>query len=477
MPAAEARYLLANENSGGSCLSSCFIRDLALAKLCYLFLYAFIGSIVPYLTIYFYSLGLTVSEAGFISGLRTILPCFLGPLFGMLADRTGRTKLIWQILVVLKVIGFFIAPWLLSPFALQQNEEANTEGGHWSPRPNITFTNGTHNTKSGEEQFHYTLFFVVLTWGSLMASFGYPGRAFLDKSVIALVKKHEPKSSYGLQRIFAPIGFTVSSLLSGVAIDLYAKNAFITKYNVIFYCSFPFGILHFIFITLLPNKTRKKEGKKGESFFKKEVIKIFKNVEFDWFLVTVIVLGIGFTVVNGGFLFFLLEEINTPKSVVGIIVGVASFTEVMIYPYASKIRKLIGGHYPCFIAAVFSFSLRLLLLSFIKNYWLAIPIQLLHSIGYGLFWVAAIEYTNKVAPASVVATVFNIVVQLYSCFANFIANIGGGILYQHLGGRLLFQVIAAVCGIWGIILALYYIKHSFSLGSKDHDHRKYKVIT
>ena len=477
MPAAESRYLIATENSGGSCLTSCCIRDLAFAKLCYLFSYAFIGSIVPYLTIYFYSLGLTISQAGFISGLRTILPCFLGPLFGMLADRTGKTKLIWQILVVLKVIGFFIAPWLLSPFAIQQNEKPNTEGEHCSPRPNITFTNVTHNIKSREEQFHYTLFFVVLTWSSLMASFGYPGRAFLDKSVIALVKNHEPKSSYGLQRIFAPIGFTVSSLLSGVAIDLYARHAFITKYNVIFYCSFPFGILHFTFITLLPNDTRRKEEKKGERLFRKEVIKILKNVEFHWFLVTVIILGIGFTAVNGGFLLFLLEEIHTPKSVVGVIVGAASLTEVMIYPYASKIRKMIGGHFPCFIAALFSFSLRLLLFSFIKNYWLAIPIQLLHSIGYGLFWVAAVEYTNKVAPANIVATVFNIVVQLYNCFANVIANIVGGILYQQLGGRLLFQIIAAVCGIWGIILALFYIKYSFSLRNKDHDHKKYKAIT
>ena len=465
----------ATENKDGNWLNSCCVKDLVPAKCCYLFSYAFLGTTVPYFTIYFYSLGLTVSQAGLANGLRTIFPCFLGPLFGMLADRTGRTKLVWQVLTCLMVISIFIAPWLFAPVAAEkQKEQPDTYLEQPSIRI-ITFTNGTHNAKYQEEQFHYTLFFVALAWGSLVGTFGFPTMAFLDNSVIALVKKHETKSSYALQRIFAPIGFTLSSLISSLAVKLYAKNAYITKYNVIFYCSFPIGILYFISITLLPNGTSKVEQESGKNLFRNKVTEILKNVEFSCFLITVIILGVGFSVVTGGFLLFFLEEIHTPKTVVGVIVGVAFLAEAMIYPYSSKIRTLIGGNYPCFIAALLSFSLRFLLFSFIKNYWLAIPIQLLHSIGYGLFWVAAIEYTNEVAPKHVVATIFNIVLQLYNCFASVIANIGGGVLYQNLGGRLLFQIVAAVCGIWGIILVLFYLKWR-CFGSKNHNHEKYESI-
>ena len=470
----EMEPMKATENKDVNWLNSCCVKDLLPAKFCYLFSYAFLGSTVPYLTIYFYGLGLPVSQAGLANGLRTIFPCFLGPLFGMLADKTGRTKLVWQVLTSLMVIIFFIAPWLFASVAEKQKEQLNTCLEHPSI-PIVTFTNGTQNTKYQEEQFHYTLFFVALTWGSLVGTFGFTTMAFLDNSVIALVKKHETQSSYALQRIFAPVGFTLSSLISSLAVKLYAKNAYITKYNAIFYCSFPIGILYFISITLLPNGISRVEQERGKNLFRIKITKILQNVEFSCFLITVVILGVGFSVVTGGFLLFFLEEIHTPKTVVGVIVGVASLAEAMIYPYSSKIRTLIGGNYPCSIAAVLSFSLRFLLLSFIKNYWFAIPIQLLHSIGYGLFWVAAIEYTNEVAPKNVVATIFNIVIQLYNCFASVIANIGGGILYQNLGGRLLFQIVAAICGIWGITLVLFYVKWR-CFGSKDHNHEKYESI-
>ena len=97
----ESERLINHANKEVSWSNTCCIKDLVPAKLCYLFQYAFIGTIAPYFTIYFFSVGLTVSQVGYINGLRTIFPFFFGPLFGMLADKTGRTKVIVQILVVL----------------------------------------------------------------------------------------------------------------------------------------------------------------------------------------------------------------------------------------------------------------------------------------------------------------------------------------------------------------------------------------
>ena len=148
--------------------------------------------------------------------------------------------------------------------------------------------------------------------------------------------------------------------MSGVAIDLYAKDPYITKYNAIFYCCFPFRVLLLISVTLLPMTAREVKAKKEKKFFKNEVIKMFKNIEFNLFLITVIILGVGYALING-FLYFLLVEIHTLKSVIGVIVGAASFSEVMIYPFSSKIRIFIGGSYPCFVTAIFSFCLRFLL--------------------------------------------------------------------------------------------------------------------
>lgn len=461
----ESERLINHANKEVSWSNTCCIKDLVPAKLCYLFQYAFIGTIAPYFTIYFFSVGLTVSQVGYINGLRTIFPFFFGPLFGMLADKTGRTKVIVQILVVLKVTGFFIAPWLFAPFAVPQTLLTTN------------ITNATINAETKTELFHYSLFFVAFAWGSFIATVGFPLVAFVDQCAMLVVKKHETRASYGMQRIFAPMGYAVTSFLSGIAIDLYSKHPFITKYNVVFYFSFPFGVFFFVSATLLPTPAKAEEEKEKKRLLRSEVLELMKNVEFTFFLMTATVLGVGYALIKGFFL-FLMEEIHAPKTVMGGVVAVASLSEVMIYPFCSKIKKLIGGNYPCFIAAVFSFSLRFFFYSFMKNYWLAIPIQMLQAIGFALFWAAAVEYTYEVAaPKNIGATVFNIVVLLYHCFATIVSNIGGGILYECLGGRVLFQIMGSLCGIWGIILVLFYMRNRIFFKRKDHQPEEYIAFT
>lgn len=66
----------------------------------------------------------------------------------------------------------------------------------------------------------------------------------------------------------------------------------------------------------------------------------------------------------------------------------------MIYPFSAKMKKFIGGKFPCFIASVFSY----LLFSFTKNYLLILPIQLFHLIGNASFWSAVVEYSKEVVP-------------------------------------------------------------------------------
>ena len=460
----ESERLINHANKEVSWSNTCCIKDLVPAKLCYLFQYAFIGTIAPYFTIYFFSVGLTVSQVGYINGLRTIFPFFFGPLFGMLADKTGRTKVIVQILVVLKVTGFFIAPWLFAPFAVPQTLLTTN------------ITNATINAETKTELFHYSLFFVAFAWGSFIATVGFPLVAFVDQCAMLVVKKHETRASYGMQRIFAPMGYAVTSFLSGIAIDLYSKHPFITKYNV-FYFSFPFGVFFFVSATLLPTPAKAEEEKEKKRLLRSEVLELMKNVEFTFFLITATVLGVGYALIKGFFL-FLMEEIHAPKTVMGGVVAVASLSEVMIYPFCSKIKKLIGGNYPCFIAAVFSFSLRFFFYSFMKNYWLAIPIQMLQAIGFALFWAAAVEYTYEAAaPKNIGATVFNIVVLLYHCFATIVSNIGGGILYECLGGRVLFQIMGSLCGIWGIILVLFYMRNRIFFKRKDHQPEEYIAFT
>ena len=74
-----------------------------------------------------------------------------------------------------------------------------------------------------------------------------------------------------------------------------------------------------------------------------------------------------------------------------------------------KQQKLVGGAYPCFVLALFSCFTRFLLLSLIKIYWLALPIQLLESTGFVLSWAAAVEFMHKNTSKQIAVTMFNLI--------------------------------------------------------------------
>ena len=129
----ESEPLIVTENRGNSWC----IKDLVPLKLCFLFQNAFIGSMSPCITIYFVELGLIVSQAGCVNELKTLFPVFIAPLFYILADRTGRTKLIMQIVFIVKVVFVFIAPWLFPSVVMQRMPQLNTNISYITLNPTL----------------------------------------------------------------------------------------------------------------------------------------------------------------------------------------------------------------------------------------------------------------------------------------------------------------------------------------------------
>ena len=168
------------------------------------------------------------------------------------------------------------------------------------------------------------------------------------------------------------------------------------------------------------------------------------------FFVTVILLGIGYTLINGFWVLYLEKELNTPKTVSGLILAVSSLCQITVLPCSAQLQKLVGGAYPCFVLALFSYFARFLFFSLIKMYWLALPIQLLKSARFALFWAAAIEFIHKNTSKQVAVTMFN-----FTILACAILSVGGGEIYQQHEGRVLFQIMASLCGTWGSIITVW----------------------
>ena len=90
-------------------------------KLAYFSFYGFIGITFPYLNAFFVDIGLSIVQAGYINGFRTLFPLVTSPLIGLLADYTKKRKLILEILLIVTVLIHFSAPWLASLLIKEKN--------------------------------------------------------------------------------------------------------------------------------------------------------------------------------------------------------------------------------------------------------------------------------------------------------------------------------------------------------------------
>ena len=195
------------------------------------------------------------------------------------------------------------------------------------------------------EKSSSALLALIFTWAVLLAITGYPTIALIDQIVMQLVSQHENETSYGTQRLFATIVYTVGTFLAGAMIDVYESKPFLTKYTAIFFCQVSFGILSCINVCFFNTKKTKLETSRKRSmrFLCRELIKTFQEFRMVIFFVTVVLLGIGYTLINGYLVLYLEKELGTPKTVTGLILGVSSLFQIAVFPCSAKLRKLVGG--------------------------------------------------------------------------------------------------------------------------------------
>ena len=133
----------------------------------------------------------------------------------------------------------------------------------------------------------------------------------------------------------------------------------------------------------------------------------------------------------------------------------ASFSDMVIFPFTRKIMTLLGGIFPSILIGLFSFSIRFLCMSYIENSILILPVQTLHSFGFALFWAAVVEHTKNVSDQEILTSAIG-VMNSSRLLGRIISALLGGVLYQNYGGRMLFRGASIMYAICTLIMLLYY---------------------
>ena len=86
----------------------------------------------------------------------------------------------------------------------------------------------------------------------------------IDQIIMKRVSDYGKETSYRIQRLFAPIGYTVGTFLTGAMVDLYKSDPFLSKYTAIFFCGTPFGVIMIINVYFIKTRPANPETSKKD---------------------------------------------------------------------------------------------------------------------------------------------------------------------------------------------------------------------
>ena len=436
-----------------SCKIACFLSS------------AYIGSLIPFLNVFFVSVGMTEFQSGILTAL-VYTPCIVtGPMFGYLADYTNRRRLIFIGMCIAAAATVCSLPWvarvLQSTPSLGDNVTETSSSRHNNISINSTTCEGLSTTKTSNDELFGVLFAVVF----VAAIFVFPLMSFLEATVANVSAMFG--SSFGAQRIFGEIGISVSSFGTGAACDHFdVKN--MSEYSPAFF------IFPIICILMVPvgchligqadcyskETTGQHEGihtpdRKERNVLKKTIRLCFRS-DVLVFLFTVFIGGISNSLYLNFTLKYLVDKMNRTKAEFSYVVICTSVVSCITFPLTSRLLDVLRGAIPALSVALLIKFVRLLIVSYDISFAVFVGIHLLNGFAFALFYSATVEHVRRISPPDINMTMNNITLGLFFYVSALVCNMAGSELYEMFGGAVLFRVQSFVCAVWAIVAFVYY---------------------
>jgi len=357
--------------------------SLVWSKAFYFCFFAAGAALMPFLALYYESLGLSGRQIGFLAGISPLVSLIGAPLWGGLADITRRHKLIWTITVT----GAITLALVLS---------------------------------------QTTVFLLLILIVVVYALFASPIIPLADNAVMALLA--ERKDQYGRQRIWGAIGWGIAGPLIGQLIETRGLQ-----------WSF-WGYAGIMFVGLLIVQKIPFRQANIQVPFWRGARTLLSNRSWLLFLFLVFVGGSGQSVIHN-FLFLYMNELGASKTMMGFALTVATISELPMFFYADRLMARWSAK-GLFVFGTMMYVVRALALSFIQAPWMILITMLLHGMSFSAMWVAGVSYADEIAPPGLGATAQGLLSGVFMGIATATGAILGGILYQDFGGAIMYRTMA-----------------------------------
>jgi MFS transporter, PPP family, 3-phenylpropionic acid transporter len=246
----------------------------------------------------------------------------------------------------------------------------------------------------------FTYLMVVTIFMSIFYNSTQP---LLDSISLTFIRKN-PAFSYGSLRIAGAAGWAFTGIIIGYFIDNISTT-------VIFVSSAISMFLTFVFAFALHYDREKTPSRETESDNKKETLinsfttdlqDIVKNRTLMFLLFCLFLVYAASSAIYYFYSIYLKQN-GASSSLIGFAISFQGLCELPFYYFSARILRKLGIK-TTLVIAVFATALRLILYHLVSNPYFVVPIELLHGVGWSLFWVASVEQVNILVKEKLRAT-------------------------------------------------------------------------
>ncbi len=353
--------------------------------------------ITSYLPIYFQESGLTGRQIGFLLAVGPFAAMIFQPFWGFLIDKYKTAKKI----LILCIIGAICA----SLFLFQSLP-------------------------------YYLLIFAVFIFYTFLAPVGGVSDSLAQKTANRL------SITFGSIRLWGSLGFAIMSLLSGF---LFARIG-------VEYIYLPF-ILFCLVTLIFAFRVNDTETSTKKSIHLKETIKLIKNKHYIFFLFIMLFITITHRT-NDHFLGIYIVDKGGTESFIGWAWFIGVISETFIFATASYwFRKYHPLTFIIF-SGVF-FAIRWFIMGMIQNPILVLPLQVMHGLTFGVFYLCAFHFITKLVPKELQSTGHLLFYSIFFGFSGMIGASIGGLIIDNISVTYLYLLISIVSFTGAVFMAVY----------------------
>jgi predicted MFS family arabinose efflux permease len=452
-------------------------RILMWIRLLYLSYYASLGSLMPYLPVYYDSLGHSGQIIGLLGAVKPFTTFVVAPVWGLISDSvtdpftvlslTYAVSLAGQLLVVLRSDPSYITTMVFVTALFNAPVKSLLDSLVMEVLP---------------PSLQGAAYGRLRLWGQL--GFG------LGSSGVGLLLSHSSGRSVPLQ---SPRWWSNSEVIPSMVLELFDFLDQIwcsaTSYRLLFLVHAAMSVPTWICIQTFRHLNKKKKSsntsdlstthspKKAskadttETRQKNGVVKglilLSRNTDALLFFFLVFVVGTSSGVIEN-FAYVRMREVGGTGKEMGLSRLVSSMAGAPMFWFSGPLTQALGAD-RVLILSLCSYVARFVIYAAMRNPYHGLPAEALRGVTFAAFWSTSTIYAHRVSPPGLHATMLMFLNAMYGGLGQSLGSIIGGKLQQRFGTVITFWYAAVFDTMFVafLVLYLYCFKENAASGFKD----------